>query len=293
MKQYYFILVFLITFTLSTALGVSTYRINFWPTDSELAYIPAATQVFSTPFISHLHHATLIQYNIMPGKEALVVGIAFFQRILTDFEGLFPNILVLIFATAGSGILIYAILRRWVNQHAAFLGFLVFTTSFWSYQYVIQGAHQPLVMFNFLLSTFLLLKYDGRPRFYFSSGMALGLMLFSSPTAAIYLPYYLGAYLWLQQKLAKPLSFKDQIKPLALIASGVILVILIFTLPDPAQNLRDFLRFLHDSRQGNHFQVAEKALGSCAACWRDRLGRITVPMAMPKAPSGNSDRRSA
>lgn len=261
MRRYYFPLVLLVTIALATALAFATYRINFWPTDSELAYIPAATQVFSTPFISHLHHATLIQFNIMHGKEALVVGIAFFQRILNDFEGLFPNILVLIFATAGSGILMYSILRRLINEHAAFLGFFIFITSFWTYQYVIQGAHQPLVMFNFLLSTFLLLKYDGRPRFYFFSGLALGLMLFSSPTAAIYFPYYLAAYMYQQQKIGNKFSVKDQTKPLGLIALAVILVILIFTLPNPVENFRDFIRFLHDSRQGNHFQAVEKTLG--------------------------------
>jgi hypothetical protein len=260
MRKYYPFLVILITLSIAIALGRATYEICSWPTDSELAYIPAATHVFMTPFISDLHHSTLIQFKIMHGKEALVVAISIFQHLLNDYEGLFPNILVLILATAGSGILIYFILRRIINEHAAFLGFILFTTCFWTYQYIIQGAHQPLVMFHFLLSTFFLLKFDGRGRFYFASGLALGLMLFSSPTAAIYLPYYLAAYIYQQQSLQKTFSWKNQLIPLSLIGLGTLLIIGLFTIPDPIKNLKEFADFLSNSRTGNHFQINEQAL---------------------------------
>lgn len=258
MRKYYTLLAVSISLIFAVLLGRATYEICSWPTDSELAYIPAATRVFTTPFISDLHHSTLLQFNIMHGKETLVVAIAIFQHLLNDYEGLFPNILVLILATAGSGLLILAILRRFVNEHAAFLGFILFATCFWSYQYILQGAHQPLVMFNFLLSVYLLLRFNGQGRFYLTSGLAIGLMLFSSPTAAIYLPYYLGAYIYQQRSLKKPFSWKDQIQPLGLIALGAFIIIALFTIPDPIKNLRDFLNFLTQSRQGNHFQYVGK-----------------------------------
>lgn len=260
MRRLYLIIALLITLTLAVLLAKETYDMCSWPTDSELAYIPAATRIFMTPFISDLHHSTLIQFKIMHGKEALVVAIAILQHLLNDYEGLFPNILALILATAGSGLLIFLILRRIVNAHAAFLGFILFATSFWSYQYILQGAHQPLVMFHFLLATFFLLKFDGRGRFYLLSGLALGLMLFSSPTAVIYLPYYLAAYIYQQRLLGTQLLWKDQIKTLGLIALGAIFVIIVFTIPDPIKNLREFADFLSKSRAGNHFQINEKAL---------------------------------
>lgn len=260
MPRLYPFFVVLITLFIAVNLGFATYSICSWPTDSELAYIPAATHVFMTPFISDLHHSTLMQFNIMHGKEVLVVAISIFQHLLKDFEGLFPNILVLICATAGSGFLIFFILRRIVNEHAAFLGFLLFTTCFWTYQYILQGAHQPLVMFNFLLSVFFLLKFDGRGRFYLLSGLALGLMLFSSPTAVIYLPYYLAAYIYQQRSLRNLFPWKNQLFPLGLIALGAVLVIILFTIPDPIKNLREFADYLSKSRSGNHFQINEQAL---------------------------------
>lgn len=260
MQRIYLITVLVITLALAALIARETYEMCSWPTDSELAYIPAATRVFMTPYISDLHHSTLIQFKIMHGKEALVVAIAILQHLLKDFEGLFPNILALILATAGSGLLIFLILRRIINTHAAFLGFILFATSFWSYQYILQGAHQPLVMFHFLLATFFLLKFDGRGRFYFLSGLALGLMLFSSPTAAIYLPYYLAAYIYQQRLLNRMLNWRDQAKTLGLIGLGAALIIILFTIPDPVKNLREFFDFLSTSRTGNHFQINEKAL---------------------------------
>jgi predicted outer membrane lipoprotein len=260
MKKYYAFITLFISVLFAVLLGVTTFNICSWPTDSELAYIPAATHVFMTPYISDLHHSTLIQFKIMHGKEALVVAISIFQHLLNDYEGLFPNILALICATAGSGFLIFLILIRIVNHHAAFLGFILFSTCFWTYQYILQGAHQPLVMFHFLLSTFLLLKFDGRLRFYFTSGLALGLMLFSSPTASIYLPYYLAAYIFQQHSLKGHFPWKNQVLPLTLITLGAIFVIVIFTIPDPVQNFKDFASFLSNSRSSNHFQITEQSL---------------------------------
>lgn len=258
--KFYNPLTILISILIALALAQATYRICSWPTDSELAYIPAATHVFMTPYISDLHHSTLMQFNIKHGKEALVVAISIFQHLLQDYEGLFPNVLVLICATAGSGILIFLILRRIVNPHAAFLSFILFATCFWSYQYILQGAHQPLVMFHFLLSTFLLLKFDGRGRFYLASGLALGLMLFSSPTAAVYLPYYLAAYIFQQRSLNGTFPWKRQVVPTSLIAAGALLIVILFTIPDPVQNLKEFGEFLSKSRSGNHFQINEQTL---------------------------------
>lgn len=261
MRKFYFSIALIIALTVAVWLARATFEICSWPTDSELAYIPAATHVFMTPYISDLHHSTLVQFNIMHGKEALVVAIAVFQHLLGDFEGLFPNILVLICATAGSSLLIFLILIRIVNVHAAFLGFLLFCTCFWSYQYILQGAHQPLVMFHCLLSIFLLLKFDGKGRWYLGSGLVMGLMLFSSPTAAIYIPYCLAAYIYQQRSINNgTFPWKKQLLSLSLISLGILIIIILFTIPHPVDNLKDFFKFLSESRSGNHFQVSEKAL---------------------------------
>jgi hypothetical protein len=282
MKKSY--LVVAISLLIAGALILSTKGIRFWPTDSELAYIPAATQVFSTPFISDLHRSTLLRYNIMHGKETLVVGIAVAQRILNDYESLFPNILVLILAAMGSGILIFLILRRWLNEATAFWGFLFFVTTFWTYQYVIQGAHQPLVMFNFLLTGYALLEANGQRRIYICAGIALGLMLFSSPTAAVYFPYLAALYFLGQNQLKGNAPLIKKLMPIPWIMAGTVTIILAFTLPNVGENFRDFLLFLRDSRQGNHFQVIEKLTGEelplrgAGAVWIFKYMTLIMPV---------------
>jgi hypothetical protein len=293
MKKYgFWPLVFITSLAIALLLAAATYRINFWPTDSEMAYIPSATQVFRKPFISDLHHVTLIPFYIMHGKETLVVAIGILQRILNDYESLFPNILVLILATMGSSLLVFAIFRRWLNESVAFWGFMIFITTFWTYQYILQGAHQPLVMFTCLLTAYLMMSVDGRRRTYIGTGLALGLMLFSSPTAVVYGPYLLAAFIYGQRTLHPDASWKTWLQPAAWIAFGTITVILTFTLPDPVENWRAFMLFVHDCQQANHFQVIERITGAdlpkrgAGLSWIIKYFMLIMPVLFPAYLAG-------
>ena len=182
------LLCWIISLSVSVFLAIATYYINFWPTDSWNAYLPAATKLFDQPFVSQVHDKVGFTL-IMRGKESLVLGIAIMQRILGDFETLYPIILLLIVAVNISSILIYIIGKKIFNAHTGLMCFLFFACCFWPYLYILQAAHPPLVLMNCLAACYMLLVTEKHRLFFVLSGIFSGFMMFSSPTSTLYVPY--------------------------------------------------------------------------------------------------------
>ncbi len=250
--------VVLLTLLICSALAAATYYINYWPSDSQNPYVPTAAKLFQLHYISDIHNLPLpgiLRIN-MHGKEALILGIAIMQKILRDPVSLYPNVLLLITAVGICAILIYLIVSRLLDASIGLIVYLFFIFCFWPYIYVLLGAHQPLSLMNFLFAVFFLLSAAGRRFLYFLSGAFLALMLFSSPTAPLYLPYYLGFLICqaLNSQGPKKLSQKSSFDIL-FILSGFLIVFLLFTLPDPWQSVKDFLRFVHFSQHNNNFAI--------------------------------------
>jgi len=262
-KKSYLTYVVAITFAITVLLSFKTYYINYWPTDSENPYIPTAAQLFKLPFVSHMHllPQTRNLQLTMRGKETLIIGIAVMQQLLRDDTTLFPNILLLILAIGISSILLYLIMEKLFDPHIGFLAFLLLAGSFWPYLYMLQGSHPPLALMNFLLAVFLLQLAKNRRIFYFFSGIGLGFMLFSSPTSALYLPYYIGFFAY-YEFVDKKESFaiKDFYRNILLTALGISCIVLYITLPRPLYNLQELLAFMRFSQKGNNFVVYQKIL---------------------------------
>lgn len=239
------LIVAVLSFSIMAALAATTVYINFWPDDS-YHYVPTAARVFDLPFISQIHG--LSDYDLtrinMRAKEALILGISIFQKLLNDNQSLYPNVLLLIVATGISGILIYRIIGTLYGERVGFIAYLLFAFSFWPYLYILQGAHPPLALMFFLLAVW--------ARFPWLSGIFLGLMFFSSPTASLYLPYYL-TWCWFK---------RTQWRQALLIFAGWLVVFLYFTWPDPAGSLTQFSRFLSASQKENHFTTYHDYLSS-------------------------------
>lgn len=253
-SKFHFSAVLLISLSISLCLAVSTYYINFWPTDSWNAYRPAGKMLFDHPFVSQVHDEVGFKL-IMRGKETLILAIALMQRLLGDFESEYPAVLVLILAMNVCSILIFQILKRLLNEKTAFIAFLFFATTSWPYMYVLQAAHPPMVLLLFLAAVYFLQMAEGRKLLIFLSGISLGLMLFSSPTSPIYLPYYVG--FWIFFNRGKPLREvgKRMLIQAGLMLAGILIPFLYFTLPDPIAYLHKFQDFLNFSRRGNDFII--------------------------------------
>lgn len=247
-----------LTALIALILSFATYYINYWPTDSEYPYLPAAAKLFELPHISDIHNIPLkgvLRVN-MHGKEALIVGIAILQKALNDYITLFPNVLLLILAVCTSAVLIYLIGLRLFDRLTAWIIYLLFTFCFWPYMYIIMGAHPPLALMFFLLAVYLLLISSQNAAIHIFAGVALGLMLFSTPTAPIYLLYYgaLSTYLsWKALKRRPPLgSIAGQA---GLTVLGALVVFVIFTMPNIAGNIKDYFEFMQFSKLGNNFML--------------------------------------
>ncbi len=260
-------LVIVLALIATAALGFRTADLRCWPGDSCISYIPAAAGLFSGGQLSSMHEnaADSLSRLNMRGKEALVLAIALAQRMLSDTTGLFPNILVLLIAAGLSIVLFYLIFTRLFDEKAGLLAAVIFLTCFWPYQYVLLGAHQPFVLAVFLITFYLLLRAGQHPVLFFSAGIFGGLMFFSSPTAVVYLPYFLlipvtsagtgcGA--------AGLRGWRTLGRPGLLVLSGLVLTFVLFTYPRIAENLRGFITYVLTNQGGNHFGYYHELLSA-------------------------------
>ncbi len=258
-SKYYLSGILIFSLAATIFLCISTYYINYWPTDSHHPYIPAATRLFNQPYVSEIHE--LVGFKlIMRFKESLILGIAVMQRLLNDFTTLFPNVLVLIIAVNISTVLFYFIFKKLFNAATGFVAALLFATSAWPYLYILQGAHPPLVLMNCLVAIFFLQYGRLRKFFSFLSGLFLGFMIFSSPTSPIYLPYYMAFAIYHFIIPFKKFNLKTTLLHLVFVLLGSILILLYFTLPDPVTYIKTFIDFLAFSQKGNDFILWKKAL---------------------------------
>ncbi|MCK5581284.1 MAG: hypothetical protein KAJ18_08425 [Candidatus Omnitrophica bacterium] len=253
------IAVIIITAFITITLAIATFFINFWPTDSFCPYLPTAAKLFENPFLSQMHDAPETSLNSlnMRGKETLMLGIACLQKILDDNQSLYPNTLLLILATSLSSILFFFITKNFWNPRIGLIAFILFISCLWPHLYILQGSHQPLVFLFFLSTFFFFQNIHKKKIFSFCAGVSLGFMIFSSPTAALYFPYFLLIFLLPKTEFSSttlPLK-KFLIPSLLLFFCGGLLILLLFTLPTPIVSTKKFISFLAHSQHRNHFTL--------------------------------------
>ncbi|MFA5059473.1 MAG: glycosyltransferase family 39 protein [Candidatus Omnitrophota bacterium] len=263
-NKHYLRFIVLVVVLIAIALSIATYHINYWPTDSENPYLPAARKLFELPYISQIHDLfSFSSFKLtMRAKETLILGIAIMQKLLNDYDSLYPNVLLLILAVAISSLLIYFIIKEFFDEHAGLFACTLFTASFWPYLYILQGAHPPLVLMNFLAAVFFIQRSEKYKGAYFLSGIFLGLMFFSSPTSSVYFPYCLAVFIYyaiIKPNLSKENLYKAFI-PAALIFTGALSIFLLFTIPRPIQNMEYFFKFIRMSQHSNNFIIYKNYL---------------------------------
>ncbi len=257
--KHLFLIIILISFVFCSIISFATYYIAYWPTDSWHLYIPAAKALKNFDFISDMHFYN--KFNSLHSKEFLVVCISFAQKLLNDYDSLFPNILVLIIAVFISSIIIFLIFKSWFGKIAAFWGSFLLISCFWPYQYVIQGAHQPLALTNLLLAIYFLVKSKNSNIRLILSGVFLGLLFFSSPTSIVYMAYFLGAYVFTYHDQFNRAEVRNTFIKTTLMLMGFLIIFLIFTFPRPIEILKGYLSFIKNSQSLNDFNQPQYAFG--------------------------------
>lgn len=255
---------FIVLFSLLVAamLTVAVWDINFWPTDAEDYYLPAAAKLSQLKYVSQMHeHFDQTHVKWLHGKEMFIVSASWLQRLTGDTRTLRPLILVCILSVSFSAILIFYIARGYWGQPAGLLCYAVFTTSFWPYLYILFVKHQPLGLFYFLWALFFVQRAKGKKTkalLHLSSGACSGLSLYSSTTAILYMPYLFVGFLYSlslnfsnREKIAE--SFRNLFSCGLLFLFGFAVVCVYFNYPQIIGNIKSYLEYVEISKRFSHF----------------------------------------
>lgn len=252
--------VVLSTFVLGFAFMAATWRMNHWPSDTEVYFFDAARKIPTHTYLSQIH-VGFDQERVrwLHGKEIFILSGFVMQYLMNDYETLRPFLFICIWATLLSALLIFCILKEYWNERVGLAGYLIFVTSFWPYIYILFAKHQPLGLFFFLLAVASLFQ-TSRPTkvlfYYFCSGLFICLALFSSSVSTLYIPYYGAAVLFHIRKK----SFPDIVRGAGLAFLGFVLVFVYINAPNVAANVKEFLEYVRISGQYNHFFYNQRIL---------------------------------
>ena len=244
-------------------LTAATWDMNFWPTDAEVYYLPAAQKIPSLKYLSQIH-TTLDEERVkwLHGKELFVWTIAGMEKLFNDFSTLRPAVLVGTLSVVLSSVFIFLIARLLWGAAAGWLMYILFTTSFWPYLYVLFVKHQTQGLVFFLSALFLLLSRPQNLLFAFLAGLSMGFSFYSSTVSVLYLPYICAGFVWAEFKNFK--TFKDAavsiVKHGLIFVAGFLAILLWVNYPDVVQNFNGFLDYVTISSQYNHFFYNQKTL---------------------------------
>ncbi len=250
-------------------LGILTWDMNYWPTDTEGFYMPAAAELSNLQYISQIHQSVDTQRRRwLHGKEATIFLASMAQRFLHDTTTLRPFLLVCIVSVSLSGFLIYYIANNYWGIRIGVLCYFLFVTSFWPYLYILFTKHQPVGLLFFLLSV-LYLQVGPRARspflLYYLSGSSLAFSLFASTISGLYAPYWLTAFFYTQwqgyqmkgtNRKFLPDLFKHGLTTLL----GFLCILIFFTYPDIIKNINGMVEYLKLSQSYNHFYYHQSVL---------------------------------
>ena len=251
LKEKIFILVFVVSLFIGLGLAKSCWNMNFWPSDAEVYYMPAAKDLFHHQYLSQMHQG-LDEERIkwLHGKEMHVLAIAILQQWMHDTQTLRPLVLLGCFAVFFSSLLIYLIIRKLWGKVSSVVVWFLFTTSFWPYLYVLFTKHQTQGLMLFLFAIMCMVYATGS-FLYLMAGICMGMSIFSSTVSMLYMPLVAAAFLLEPKKIARNII---------LFAIGFSLVVFYVNWPNVLDNLRSYAQYVSISGKMNHFFYNQKVL---------------------------------
>jgi len=256
------LIVVLSSLGIAVLMVIATWNINFWPSDAKVYYFDAAVHLPQYKYLSQMHQ-TMDAEKVywLHGKEIYIVWASLFQRLLNDFQTLRPFMVLGSLSICMAGILLFFILRRIWGDYVGLMCYMVFATSFWSYMYILMAKHPPLGLFYALLAIYLLIfpqKKKWNMILAFVSGVSMGLALFSSNVSPLYLPFYLGAFLYSSFR-RNPQFWKNRTFLLRETGMGLLVLLGLMSsfvyvnLPDVWSNFSNYVKYVRVSGKYNHF----------------------------------------
>ncbi len=248
-KNFYWVLG--ISLLIGLGLTKACWQMNFWPTDAEVYYMPAAKDLFSHQYLSQMHQG-LDEERIkwLHGKELHVLAIALLQHMMQDTQTLRPLIVLGVLSIFLSSIFIYLLARRLWGAVSAIVVWFLFSTSFWPYLYVLFVKHQTQGLTLFL--TAMMFAVFGRKVWAWgAAGIFFAGSIFSSTVSMVYFPIAAAVFL-----LDRPRIWLN----IAAFAAGFALVVGWINWPDITGNIRSYVQYVNISGSMNHFFYNQKVL---------------------------------
>ncbi len=292
-----------ISFLIVILIGMASWDINFWPTDTKVYLFDVAVRLPSFRYVSEMH-SLLDQDKVrwLHGKEMFILFASWMQRLIHDTRTLRPFLLLDLISTALSAVLVFLITSRYWGRLIGWVSFSLFAFSFWPYLYILFAKHQPLGLFLSLAAVYLTQR-AGTPGqkpwpfalFCFLSGLALGGALFSSTVSALYIPLWVAAFGIsvyagsADQKRISVLAGRAAGGMVCVLAGAVIPVVYL-TYPDIGSNIRRFFEYIEISSRYNHFYYNQPVLQEWletpsrargGALWIIRYFRLITPVVFP------------
>ena len=149
-------------------------------------------------------------------KDAGVLGVAIFQRLLKDDQGPAPLTAVALIAHTISSILLFVAAQAYWSTPVAWLVVMLYLGCFWPYQVALLGGFQGLAQM-FLLGAVVCFQQAEHAAslvlvvWYLAAGILIGCMMFASASGRKFLPMAIGA-LWFSQR--------EALSPLGIAADG-------------------------------------------------------------------------
>ncbi len=251
LKEKTFLVIFIISLAIAAALTAACWHMNFWPSDAEVYYMPAAKDLFHHPYLSSMHQA-LDEERIkwLHGKEMHVLAIAVLQRLMQDTETLRPLLLLGVLSIFFSTIFIFLIARKLWGKTSAVVVWFLFASSFWPYLYVLFTKHQTQGLMFFLLSA-LILVFANRAWVYLIAGMAMATSIFSSTVSMLYVPLVIAIFCLYQ---------KQALRNVIIFGVGFIGIVVFVNWPDVMGNLKSYAAYVKISGAMNHFFYNQRVL---------------------------------
>ena len=253
------LVVIIISVVIAFSIGKSIWNMNFWPTDTEVYFLDAAIKLPTYDHLSDMHHSfDSERVKWLHGKEIFILAASYFQRLLHDRETLRPFLMVCILSICFSSILLFIIAKQVWGNAVGWICYFLFSSCFWPYLYILFAKHQPLGLFFFLLSLYLLMQVKQQRFGYWMmipSGLSMGLGLYSSTVSVLYLPYLLAGYIWVRFSTRNQfqITIKSIVRDSSVFFLGLIVVFLYVNFPDLAYNVKSFLEYVNISKEYNHF----------------------------------------
>ncbi len=138
-------------------------------------------------------------------KDVFVLCLVAMQRALSDRTSDYPIVILCVVANSVAAVLVFLIAGTYWNMGVGLLAWALLVACLWPYQLTLFGAHICVANMFFLASVYLMQQAEfgtswSGLAWYFASGVAVGLMLFSSGSSRKYLPLVAGAFVYSERE---------------------------------------------------------------------------------------------